>query len=400
MNKLIIFKRSNYKYLKDELEAKGMELIDLARVHSFMKGETYLEDFDPSLQVIDISSLGNMDFKDNTIKVIFPEIVRNHFDSATFISDCNDEEFKDNMGYTFTIEEYRPNIDLAVIDEGSLSEIKEQSKKLLTNLSKVEIENLITSFNKSLIGHERFKEDLLDKVIEFKLFNAIKENKIFSIFIMGNSGVGKTEVAKLLHKQLGGNKHIAKINFGNYSSQDSLNSLIGSPRGYIGSESGELFDKIKNSNVGLILIDEFEKATPALFNYFLEVLESGYATSMLGEEIDLSGYIIIFTSNINDIDFEKTFSPELRSRFNYVSSFNPLTMADKKNYLYTRFSKYVEEYNEVFSKRMRKLDKEELDRKIQVEKYQNMRMLNKAIRELFLSHVKEKYPKSTDKIWR
>ncbi|ECH7282910.1 ATP-dependent Clp protease ATP-binding subunit, partial [Listeria monocytogenes] len=175
----------------------------------------------------------------------------------------------------------------------------------------------------------------------------------------------------LLHKYLMGNKQVAKINFGNYSSQGALNSLIGSPRGYIGSENGELFDKIENSNVGVILIDEFEKATPEVFNYFLEILESGVATSMLGEEIELSGYIFIFTSNVSVSDYEKVFSPELRSRFNYVSSFNPLTRVDKNNYLYTRFSKYVSEFNEVFDKRLGKLDKESLESKIDVDNYQN-----------------------------
>ncbi|EAG7656078.1 ATP-dependent Clp protease ATP-binding subunit, partial [Listeria monocytogenes] len=196
-------------------------------------------------------------------------------------------------------------------------------KRLITDLSNEEIKKLTTKISESLIGHDRFKEDLLELFLEFKMFNAIKENKVFSIFIMGDSGVGKTEVAKLLHKYLMGNKQVAKINFGNYSSQGALNSLIGSPRGYIGSENGELFDKIENSNVGVILIDEFEKATPEVFNYFLEILESGVATSMLGEEIELSGYIFIFTSNVSVSDYEKVFSPELRSRFNYVSSFNP-----------------------------------------------------------------------------
>ncbi|MCJ38780.1 ATP-dependent Clp protease ATP-binding subunit, partial [Listeria monocytogenes] len=273
-------------------------------------------------------------------------------------------------------------------------------KRLITDLSNEEIKKLTTKISESLIGHDRFKEDLLELFLEFKMFNAIKENKVFSIFIMGDSGVGKTEVAKLLHKYLMGNKQVAKINFGNYSSQGALNSLIGSPRGYIGSENGELFDKIENSNVGVILIDEFEKATPEVFNYFLEILESGVATSMLGEEIELSGYIFIFTSNVSVSDYEKVFSPELRSRFNYVSSFNPLTRVDKNNYLYTRFSKYVSEFNEVFDKRLGKLDKESLESKIDVDNYQNMRILNTVIRQLFMSYVKEKYPNKKDKIWQ
>ncbi|EDO25758.1 predicted protein, partial [Nematostella vectensis] len=119
-----------------------------------------------------------------------------------------------------------------------------------------------------------------------------------SLFLMGDSGVGKTEVARAIHKSLGGKKKIAKINFGNYSSDNSLNSLIGSPRGYIGSDEGEIFIRVKESDTGLILIDEFEKSNSMLFNYFLDVLESGKMVSSIAEEIDLNGFIIIFTSNI------------------------------------------------------------------------------------------------------
>ena len=71
-----------------------------------------------------------------------------------------------------------------------------------------------------------------------------------------------------------------------------MNSLIGSPRGYIGSESGELFEKVKNTDVGILLIDEFEKANPKVFNFFLEMLETGVATNSLGEELVLDGFII------------------------------------------------------------------------------------------------------------
>lgn len=113
---------------------------------------------------------------------------------------------------------------------------------------------------------------------------------------MGESGVGKTEVARTLHRCFDGKKKLAKVNFGNYSSEFSLSSLIGSARGYIGSEDGEIFIRVRDTDVGVILIDEFEKSNATLFNYFLDVLESGKIISSLAEEIDLNGFIIIFTS--------------------------------------------------------------------------------------------------------
>ena len=85
-------------------------------------------------------------------------------------------------------------------------------------------------------------------------------SRFFSVLICGASGIGKTEVARLLHQKLAADEPMIKINFGNYSAQDALNSLIGSPRGYIGSNKGELPDKLMRSRSKVILIDEFEKA--------------------------------------------------------------------------------------------------------------------------------------------
>lgn len=73
----------------------------------------------------------------------------------------------------------------------------------------------------------------------------------------------------LYHKALGSRTKLAKVNFGNYSSHDALNSLIGSPLGYIGSDGGELLKRIQESDVGLILIDEFKKQIVQCLTIFL-----------------------------------------------------------------------------------------------------------------------------------
>ena len=84
------------------------------------------------------------------------------------------------------------------------------------------------------------RKNLKEIVESFRVFNKLGEHKILSLFLMGDSGVGKTEVARSIHKALGSKSKLAKVNFGNYSSHDALNSLIGSPLGYIGSDGGEL----------------------------------------------------------------------------------------------------------------------------------------------------------------
>lgn len=81
-------------------------------------------------------------------------------------------------------------------------------------------------------------------------------------------------------------------------SQDALNSLIGSPAGYVGCNHGELSEKIKKSKVGVLLCDEFEKTTRSVFSFFLELLEEGQFTDSMAREYDMDGFVIIFTSNL------------------------------------------------------------------------------------------------------
>lgn len=135
------------------------------------------------------------------------------------------------------------------------------------------------------------------------------------------SGVGKTETARILSDLLAPGQPLPKINFGNYSSNDSLNSLIGSPRGYIGSEEGELSLKIEASESSVILIDEFEKTNPAVWNFFLDLLESGHFTDSQGAMHGLDGYTIVFTSNAPKEEVRGKFPPELLSRFGLKARF-------------------------------------------------------------------------------
>jgi ATP-dependent Clp protease ATP-binding subunit ClpC len=210
---------------------------------------------------------------------------------------------------------------------------------------------------------------------------------------MGESGVGKTEVARAIFNCLKGEKKLAKINFGNYSNEFSLSSLIGSARGYIGSEDGEIFMKVRETDIGVLLIDEFEKSNASLFNYFLNVLETGIMESSMGEQMDLNGFIIIFTSNISKEDFKKRISPELRSRFDYKCMFTLLDNFDKKKYIEFRAErigkKVFIEYNIELGDEL----KNHLLSKVNVSSYKNMRDINKQIKKEFLSYMSDFFAK-------
>jgi len=201
-----------------------------------------------------------------------------------------------------------------------------------------------------LIGHRYFKERLQYALKNFVTLNKAKDQKVFSLFLFGASGIGKTEVARLLANGLQENCYLPKINFQNYSSQDALNSLIGSPAGYIGCDHGELSEKIQKSKVGMLLCDEFEKTNRPVFSFFLELLEEGHFTDSMAREYDMDGYIIVFTSNIpNEAEYKKTIPQELQTRFDLVCEFEEPTSAEKVEFLDLLLEKAYEKYPEQFA---------------------------------------------------
>lgn len=211
---------------------------------------------------------------------------------------------------------------------------KEDNPIKIVDLNENEINVFFDSINNKLIGHTYFKSNLVSQLKKFLVLNKIGERKVFSMFLLGKPGLGKTEIGKIISKTLNPASKIIKINFGNYSSQDALNSLIGSPAGYIGCEGGELSKKVNLNKVGLIICDEFEKADAEIKNFFLELLEDGKFTDSMSREYDLNGYIIVFTSNIqNENDFKNRISPEFESRVNLICEFMPLSLAKKKEYV-------------------------------------------------------------------
>ncbi|WP_250255668.1 AAA family ATPase [Chryseobacterium sp. Marseille-Q3244] len=256
------------------------------------------------------------------------------------------------------------------------------------NLTDPELFEFFENFRLKLYGHAKFKDDFEEQIRTFRIFNKLGEHKILSFFLMGESGVGKTEVARNIFNCLNGEKKFAKINFGNYSNEFSLSSLIGSARGYIGSEDGEIFMKVRETDIGLLLIDEFEKSNSALFNYFLEVLESGKMTSSMGKEIDLNGFIIVFTSNISKDDFKNRISPELRSRFDYKCIFTLLSNESKEKYVEFRAENISKKVHSEFQIEIGEQLKNYLLEVVNVSSYKNMRDINKQIKKEFLNYLK------------
>ena len=237
--------------------------------------------------------------------------------------------------------------DLSGLGEKGPEEIKLTK---VTDLSGGAFDAFINAFNHNLIGHNYFKERLRYALKNFISLNKAKEQTVLSIFLFGASGIGKTEVARLIASGLQNDCYLAKINFQNYSSQDALNSLIGSPAGYVGCNHGELSEKIQKSKVGVLLCDEFEKTTRPVFSFFLELLEEGRFTDSMAREYDMDGYVIIFTSNLlSEAEYKKAIPTELQTRFDLVCEFEEPTMAEKTAFLDLLLEMAKTKYSEQFA---------------------------------------------------
>jgi len=216
-----------------------------------------------------------------------------------------------------------------------------------------QINRLQEVLKKDLIG----QDPAIDKVIEsIKLINSGFES-FSSLFFIGPTGVGKTELAKLLAKHYyNDSSRLVKVNCGEYSNPHEYAKLIGSPPGYIGfNEKGILTEKADESSEWVILFDEVEKASGKLHNLLLGFLDDGEITDNHGTSLDFSNSLIVFTSNVGvhgnvgkklvgfgdkqkttyddvreqiDDEFKQRFSPEFINRLDHVVHFNELTKDD------------------------------------------------------------------------
>jgi ATP-dependent Clp protease ATP-binding subunit ClpC len=142
-----------------------------------------------------------------------------------------------------------------------------------------------------------------------KVVKAIQRNRaglkdpnkpIGSFIFLGQTGVGKTQLAKVLSRELFDSEDsLVRIDMSEYMEKFAISRLIGAPPGYVGyEEGGQLTEKVRRKPYAVILLDEIEKAHPDVFNMLLQVLDDGYLTDSLGRKIDFRNTIIIMTSNI------------------------------------------------------------------------------------------------------
>lgn len=387
MLKLTTYRRDQFPNLKAKLEEDGYTYASAMELGSTQKLSSLCSEGPVALDVSPLLPLLNPTSCLNDTASVTEVLMHQLPDDTLFVADENAVEGRECDMRTLFDEIEKSEIEGEPAEE--TMPVKRRAK-LLVDLSSEKTDKLLDDFGSNLIGQGPFKKELRKQVGVFRLFNSIGEQPILSMFLLGPSGVGKTETARILSDLLAPGQPLPKINFGNYSSKDSLNSLIGSPRGYIGSEEGELALKIEASESGGILIDEFEKADPAVWNFFLDLLESGHFTDSQGAMHDLDGYTIVFASNASIEEVREKFPPEFLSRFGLKARFSPLSTEDKQAFVrryignvatkYQRTRNTLPHPDDVANAALEGID---------VSREENIRVLKNEARKWFADYINE-----------
>lgn len=243
----------------------------------------------------------------------------------------------------------------ATVTAQDMQKIVEEKTNIPVGDLQQQEENQLRDLDKELEAHVIGQNEAVDKVARAIRRNRIGLNKsgrpIGSFLFVGPTGVGKTETAKQLAKQLFGSKDaMIRFDMSEYMDKTSTSKLIGAAPGYVGyEEAGQLTEQVRRHPYSLILLDEVEKAHPDVMHMFLQILDDGRLTDSQGRTVSFKDTIIIMTSNAGTGDavasvgfgaeaagsthsiidkLTNYFKPEFLNRFDDIVQFNALTKED------------------------------------------------------------------------
>ena len=164
--------------------------------------------------------------------------------------------------------------------------------------------NLEDELKKSVIGQDEAIDAVAKAIRRGRSGIADSRRPIGSFLFMGPTGVGKTELARVIAREVfGGENALVKIDMSEFGEKHNVSRLVGAPAGYIGyDDGGKLTEAVRRKPYSVILFDEIEKAHPDVFNLLLQILEDGILTDGQGNKIKFNNTIVILTSNLGSAD--------------------------------------------------------------------------------------------------
>ena len=270
-----------------------------------------------------------------------------------------------------------------IVNEESIADVVSMMTGIPLNKLKQSESNKLSKLTsivkKSIIGQDKAIEKVVKSIQRNRAGLKDPKKPIGSFIFLGQTGVGKTQLAKILAKELFDSEDaLIRVDMSEYMEKFAISRLIGAPPGYVGYEDGgQLTEKIRRKPYAVVLLDEIEKAHPDVFNMLLQVLDDGFLTDSLGRKIDFTNCVIIMTSNIgvkkiqdfgSGVGFgttakksqedsftqktimnslQKKFAPEFLNRIDEVIIFNSLSEQNIHSIIEIELEKLYERINEL-----------------------------------------------------
>ncbi len=299
--------------------------------------------------------------KNLTLDAIDPKDVQQKIDSAEQQKQnaLKQEDYEKAAFYRDQVKKFEAMRDNKVntekeptVNEKDIEKIIEEMTNIPVGELKSQEQEQLRNLTPDLEAHVIGQNNAVEQVSRAIRRNRVGFNKtgrpIGSFLFVGPTGVGKTELAKQLARQLFGSKDaMIRFDMSEYMEKHSVSKLIGSPPGYVGyEEAGQLTEQVRRHPYSLILLDEIEKAHPDVMHMFLQIMDDGRLTDSQGRTVSFKDTILIMTSNAGQGTTEASvgfgaeangttnsmidklgnyFKPEFLNRFDGIIEFKPLT---------------------------------------------------------------------------
>lgn len=333
------------------------------------------------------------DKKEQLIKDKMEVVQKQKYEEAAKL---RDEEKKLDDALAKAKEEWLSNLDKkrTIIDVNIISDVVSTMTGIPINKISIEENKKLLSMDKDLMGKVIGQDEAVSKVVKAVKRSRLgikNKNKPSSFIFLGQTGVGKSLMAKLLAEHVYGDADaLVRIDMSEYMDKHNVSRLIGSPPGFIGYEQGgQLTEKVRRKPYCVVLFDEIEKAHEEVFNIMLQMLDEGHLTDGLGRKINFKNTMIIMTSNVGAQELsqfgqgvgfstsntianqeaanqsiiekalKKKFRPEFLNRIDDTIIFNSLKNEDIHKIIYNEIKSLEDRLGEVGYKI--KLDKEAVE---------------------------------------